>query len=227
MGILLKDYVKSLADSYRTASGTTDLVKGIDLPSKIAELTSKEVEHEYILTPIDDSASHFGYSERFIAFSIFPSIINSIDLSDAEFELMSMYRDSNDINNVSTTIVELFRNNFTTFNKDVDILTSPLSSVIDENVLKSWISEYVPEGTKINFIHNPNEIFSTIIMTDNDIDFESMLNRVTPSEDEEGSNEDSYTVVIPEGLCKFNLKGDYYKNEEIELAAGEITRGAA
>ena len=226
MGTLLKDYIKSIADSYRVASGTTDLVKGSDLPGKIAELTSKDVEPEYTPTSIEDSNSAFGYSERFIALRIFPSILNSVDLSDAEFELVSMYRDSNDIDNVDFSIVELFRNNFTTFNKDVDILTSPLSSVIDENVLKSWISEYVPEGTKINFIHNPFEFLSTIIMTDNDIDFESMLNRVVPSETEEG-NDDSYTVVIPEGLYKFNLNGDYFKNEETEINAREITRGAA
>ena len=226
MGTLLKDYIKSIADSYRVASGTTDLVKGIDLPSKIAELTSKDIEPEYTLSSIKGSNSAFGYSERFIALRVFPSILNSIDFSDAEVELMHMYRDSKDIGAVDYSLVESLRNNFTTFNKDIDILTSPLSSVIDENVLKSWISEYVPEGTKINFIHNPNEVFSTIIMTDNDIDFESMLSKVVPSETEEG-NEDSYTVLIPEGLYKFNLKGDYYKNEEIELAAGEITRGAA
>ena len=226
MGTLLKDYIKSIADSYRVASGTTDLVKGIDLPSKIAELTSKDIEPEYTLTSIEGSNSAFGYSERFIALRVFPSILDSVDLSDAEVKLMHMYKDSRDIGNVDYSLVELLRNNFTTFNKDVDILTSPLSSVIDENVLKSWISEYVPEGTKINFIHNPNEVFSTIIMTDNDIDFESMLSKVVPSETEKG-NEDSYTVLIPEGLYKFNLKGDYYKNEEIELAAGEITRGAA
>lgn len=226
MGTLLKDYIKSIADSYRVASGTTDLVKGIDLPSKIAELTSKDIEPEYTLTSIEGSNSHFGYSKRFIALCVFPSILDSVDLSDAEVKLMHMYKDSGDIGNVDYSLVELLRNNFTTFNKDVDLLTSPLSSVIDENVLKSWISEYVPEGTKINFIHNSNEVFSTIIMTDNDIDFESMLSKVVPSKTEEG-NEDSYTVLIPEGLYKFNLKGDYYKNEEIELAAGEITRGAA
>lgn len=226
MGTLLKDYIKSIADSYRVASGTTDLVKGIDLPSKIAELTSKDIEPEYTLTSIEGSNSHFGYSERFIALRVFPSILNSIDFSDAEVELMHMYRDSKDIGAVDYSLVESLRNNFTTFNKDINILTLPISSVIDENVLKSWISEYVPEGAKINFIHNPNEVFSTIIMTDNDIDFESMLSKVVPSETEEG-NEDSYTVLIPEGLYKFNLKGDYYKNEEIELAAGEITRGAA
>lgn len=226
MSTLLKDYIKSIADSYRVASGTTDLVKGIDLPSKIAELTSKDIEPEYTLTSIEGSNSAFGYSKRFIALRVFPSILDSVDLSDAEVKLMHMYKDSGDIGNVDYSLVELLRNNFTTFNKDVDLLTSPLSSVIDENVLKSWISEYVPEGTKINFIHNPNEVFSTIIMTDNDIDFESMLSKVVPSKTEEG-NEDSYTVLIPEGLYKFNLKGDYYKNEEIELAAGEITRGAA
>jgi len=226
MGTLLKDYIKSIADSYRVASGTTDLVKGIDLPSKIAELTSKDIEPEYTLTSIEGSNSAFGYSERFIALRVFPSILDSVDFSDAEVKLMHLYKDSGDIGKVDYSLVELLRNNFTTFNKDVDLLTSPLSSVIDENVLKSWISEYVPEGTKINFIHNPNEVFSTIIMTDNDIDFESMLSKVVPSKTEEG-NEDSYTVLIPEGLYKFNLKGDYYKNEEIELAAGEITRGAA
>lgn len=226
MGTLLKDYIKSIADSYRVASGTTDLVKGIDLPSKIAELTSKDIEPEYTLSSIKGSNSAFGYSERFIALRVFPSILDSVDFSDAEVELMHMYRDSKDIGAVDYSLVESLRNNFTTFNKDINILTSPISSVIDENVLKSWISEYVPEGTKINFIHNPNEVFSTIIMTDKDIDFESMLSKVVPSETEEG-NEDSYTVLIPEGLYKFNLKGDYYKNEEIELAAGEITRGAA
>lgn len=227
MGTLLKDYIKSIADSYRVASGTTDLVKGSDLPSKIAELTSKDVEPEYTLSSIEDSNSHFGFSDRFISLRIFPSFLNSMDLSDAEFELMNMYMDSRGIDDADLDLVELFRNNFTTFNKDVDILTSPFSSVIDENILKSWVSEYVPEGTKINFIHNPYEALSMIIMTDNDIDFESMLNRVVPPETEEGNNEDSYTVVIPEGLYKFNLKGDYLKNEETEINAREITRGAA
>ena len=79
MGTLLKDYIKSIADSYRVASGTTDLVKGIDLPSKIAELTSKDIEPEYTLTSIEGSNSHFGYSERFIALRVFPSILNSIE----------------------------------------------------------------------------------------------------------------------------------------------------
>ena len=226
MGILLKDYVKSLADSYRVASGTTDLVKGIDLPSKIAELTSKEVEPEYTVGTIEESNSYFGFSERFIAIRLFPSFLNSADFSEAEIELMDVFREGRDIDNVDYSLVEYFHEIFTSFNKDIDGLASPLSSVIDEEVLKSWVGNYVPEGTKINYIHTPYEVFSLIVLTDQDIDYESMLNVIPPSETEEGS-EEHYTVVIPEGLYKFNYKGDHIKNEEIEIAAGEITRGAS
>lgn len=224
MGTLLKDYIKSLADSYRTASGTTDLVKGIDLPSKIAELTTKEAEPEYTLDSMEESNSYFGFSDRFIAIRLFPSFLNTVDFTDEEFELMNIFRESRDIDSVDYSMVKLFVEGFTTFDKDVNSLVSPLSSVIDETVLKSWIGNYVPEGTKINYVHTPYEAFSMIAFTDNDIDFDSMLIQDPVSESEEGSG-DSYHVVIPEGLYKFYFKGNHIKNEELEVAAGEITRG--
>lgn len=219
--ILLKDYVKSIADSYRTASGVTGDIKGTDLGSLISGLTVKGASPTYTSIEPDSNQTFIEYTDNYLLVGYLPTFED--DYTDEEVLLDDIYSDPRQqisVNNLNFTDYLLDKISFDESDADITKLVQPLTGFVDEEILTDWLGTFVPEGVKVKYISPTNFPYVLLLVFDEVVDYSGILTEVEPSEEVEA---DVYTTVtIPEGLFKFLYKGGYFKSIECAISANEL-----